>query len=71
MNKPIVAVELSHSAVKVTIGYTLDNQPLVLYAAYHPLRGAIENGHISNPSLLSGALKKHSKKPSKNKLQNI
>lgn len=58
MNKPIVAVELSHSAVKVTIGYTLDNQPLVLYAAYHPLRGAIENGHISNPSLLSGALKK-------------
>ena len=58
MSKPIVVVELSHSAVKVLIGYELSNQPIVLYASKTPLRGAISEGHIVNAPLLVGAVKK-------------
>ncbi|MFA6942511.1 MAG: hypothetical protein WCQ71_01495 [Bacilli bacterium] len=57
MNKPIVAIEISHRAVKLVVGYVLDNQPVVLHTGFQLIPNALRSGEIVDAPLVSEAIK--------------
>jgi cell division protein FtsA len=57
MDKPIAAIEISSSSLKLVVGHELDNQVIVLYTLTKPCEGLVENGEIINASAISDILK--------------
>lgn len=52
MEKESAVIEITSSAVKITVGYELDDRPHVIYTSSRPIQGMVENGIITNPSAL-------------------
>lgn len=57
MDKPIAAIEISSSSIKLVVGHELDNQVIVLYTMSKPFSNLVENGEIVDVSQISEMLK--------------
>lgn len=61
MEKESAVIEITSSAVKITVGYELDDRPHVIYTSSRPISGMVENGIIVNPSALINVISSISK----------
>lgn len=57
MDQPIVALDIAASSIKLIVGYELQNDAVVLYAASSPLYGAIVDGKVTDAHMLAGVIR--------------
>ncbi len=56
MDKPIACIELGASGVKLLVGYCLNGEPYCIYRTFRKIRGAYNDGQITDPKVYSAVL---------------